>query len=307
MAAYDAYGYRGGPRADREWNKYYDDNVSRPVIVDGDGRIISRSPYHDTANTYVVESEIVEHVYAPRLTDTYKHSPPRNDKWRRPSTTPPPELDDFLNQVQIEVSRPHDKKYSTSVPPRTGYGGGGYGHDYKPTVNYPVRDYDDYDDYYQKKDRPTGDWNRPVNHATRPTRDSNKLGLPTNKIEEAVDYLKGAASKLSPVTAKHHQPQPARLASPVLRQESEEAARRYDYNYDKPEEAARRYDYNYDKPEEAARKYDYNYNNNNHQSSSPWTRTTVPQTTGPTTTTRIPGVIDSNEAARRFNGKIVRL
>lgn len=275
MAAYDAYAYRGRSHSDHERNKYYDDNVSRPVVVGHDGRIINRSPYQDTPNTYVVESETTELVYSPRLTDTHKHSSPVNDKWRRPSATP--EVDDFLNQIQTDVSRPHNNKYVTSAG--TGYGGGGYGHDYKPTANYPVRNYDNYDDYYQKKDGHTGDWNRPVNHATRPIRDSNKLGLPTNNIEEAIDYLKGAASNLSP---HHHQSQTGRFASssPVLRQDPEEAARRYDYNYD----------------------------NQNHQSSSPWTRTTVPQTTGHTTTARVAGVvIDSNEAARRYNGKIVRI
>lgn len=269
MAAYDTYAY-GRPRANHERNmeyKYYDDHVPQVVIVDEiTGR--SRSPYHDTGNTYVIESETTEHVYAPRL-----HA---NDKYGR-SSSPPPEVDDFFNKVQIEASRPHNNKKYGSSPPGTGYGGGYGRYDYKPTANYPARNHDNRDDYYRKKDSPTRSWDRPINHAARPNRDANKLGLPTNNIEEALNYLKGTATKFSPAvhtSPTSSQPRPSRYV-----------------------------------PEEAARQYEYDNYRHEPSSSPPWPRTTaIPQTTGPTAgRASTAGVIDSNEAARRFHGKIVRI
>ncbi|KAH7543189.1 uncharacterized protein LOC112490703 [Ziziphus jujuba] len=306
MAAYSSYAYRGKPHED-EWNDstiYCEDGVCRTVIVDPDGRkttAIGCSPFHEDVDSYVVHSETIEHVYNPRVNE-YRHSSPRknveyggHEKWRRPSSPDrPKELDDFFNGIQIEASRPHHKNNNPKLaggaatnwrpnthPHSNGYGGG---YNNKPTAgSYPIRN-EKFDDYYRKKS-PTRDWERPVNHGTRPVNISSpvggrdaRLGVPTNSIEEAIDYLKGENARISSVPGINHgggggggnQGHFVRqYVQPPRVYEAEDIPPRHQY-----------------------------------PASSTWPRTTSPPTHG---RAYPPGVIDSHEAARRFGGKIVRI
>lgn len=303
MAAYNRYAYRGKPQED-EWNNanYCDDRTCRTVVVEPDGRkktVIGCSPYHDTVDSFVVQSEKTEYVYSPHVPE-FRHSSPKkkveygHEKWRRPSSPDhPPEIDDFFNGIQIEASRPHRPNANPSVgatnwrpnpnpnPHSNGYGG--YNNK-RSTGNYPIRN-DKYDDYY-REDSPTRTWDRPVNHATRPVRISSpgrdaKLGVATNRIEEAIDYLKGANTKISPATVNginggNHTQYGRPYVSPRPYEVEEVPPRRYEQNP--------------------------------HQypaSSPPWSRTASPppRTYGHGRG----GVIDSDEAAKRFGGKIVRI
>lgn len=144
------------------------------------------------------------------------------DKYRRPSSPSyydrrPQEVNDLLTGVQIEASRPNNTRYTLpqnstalgrpTVYPTTGYGGG-YG-DYRNGNNYGgySSDEDDGEDTYYRpsvnKIRPelvTPIRPSPKTYATEGRRSSppppashgvGKLSLPTNNIEEAIDYLKG--------------------------------------------------------------------------------------------------------------------
>ncbi|GMN25293.1 hypothetical protein TIFTF001_000887 [Ficus carica] len=144
------------------------------------------------------------------------------DKYRRPSSPSyydrrPQEVNDFLTGVQIEASRPNNTRYTLpqhgaalgrpTAYPTTGYGGG-YG-DYRNGNNYGgySSDEDDGEDAYYKPSvnkirsepvtpiRPSpktyateGRWSSPPPPASHGV---GKLSLPTNNVEEAIDYLKG--------------------------------------------------------------------------------------------------------------------
>ncbi|KAF5463506.1 hypothetical protein F2P56_019413 [Juglans regia] len=175
-----------------------------------------------------------------------------DDKWGRPLSPArdrPPEVEDLLDKVQTEASRPK-KLGSLGVPSRgqtpqsnvqngisPGYGG--YSTDYsnnylqKPSGNITLRNNEDYD-HYRMNDNIPGGWARP-----RPTNGATALRKPTSDIATAVQNLKEAVLGLS---VANNAPPQSKYPVPISKQDtypetidSREAARRYgNFNLPRP-------------------------------------------------------------------------
>ncbi|KAG6646210.1 hypothetical protein CIPAW_08G177600 [Carya illinoinensis] len=187
-----------------------------------------------------------------------------DDKWGRPVSPArdrPPEVEDLLDKVQTETSRPK-KIGSLGMPSRgqnpqsnvqngisPGYGGyNDYSSNYlqKPSGNNTIRN-EDYD-HYRKNDIPkneiplreppsvtyNGGWSRP-----RPTNGATRLGKPTSDIATAVQNLKEAVKGLS---VANNAPPKSKYSVPISKKDtypetidSREAARRYgNFNLSRP-------------------------------------------------------------------------
>ena len=292
------------------------DQVRRTVIYDSDGRkrtVVGCSPY-DT-ESYVVETEVTEQIVSPVITDYRYGSPKKVDPIRdygsyRKPTSPyghdrrPQEVDQFLTGVQVEASRPPAHRYSPSngvvalrptnhhsigVP--TGYGGSDH---YKTKTNPTGRAYGGYssdEDEYDREEayyKPGHQTTRPEEHhkynngygggwaapkSTHTAAPNSKLSMPTNRIDEAIDFLIGGGPKNTSSTTT-----------------TSEVMNPYGYNSNSKVVGG----------SEAVRPYGYSSNNPKSGSLE-----TVKPYVAKSTNQTAP-VIDCYEAARRYNGTVVR-
>lgn len=331
MGGDHAYAYKGHSNYDDYGND--SDQLCRTVIFDKDGRrktVVGCSPY-DT-ESYVVETEITERIRtgSPMITSDYRYGSPKklepvrnygsygdHDTYRRPSSPyhdggrHPQEIDRFLTGVQVEASRPSPHRYSPStghgvanIRPTThsvgvtpGHGGGLYkkDHDYHhKSSGYGSGDYssDDEEDYEREEDY------------YKPGRTISVQPVGKHSIYDRGHGRKatiGEGSYGSPVsTHGHHASAGVPLSMPT--NSIEEAVHYLKSSAISSDVKPYVHQPNTGHYTEAATPYGaYGTTMNKPTAASTYTR-------GSTTTTGSShgAVMDCYEAARRFNGKVVR-